>query len=196
MNFERFRIERLPFYSRNCQTLGVHRQSRWFTCCLLDICCGAGSVTPSFAEKYPDASTIGYEFSSGMLHKAKQKDVTNRIILVQGDASRLSYIDDCFDVVCCSHALYELQGRARTDALKEMKLVVNLDGQVYVMEREVPRNPLVKTLVKIMFHMRMLMMGSTDSREFLRQDLSPFKKIFANVTLSHTIRKKQTYHLP
>jgi demethylphylloquinol methyltransferase len=149
---------------------------------ILDICCGTGSVTLSFAEKYPDALTIGYDFSSGMLRKAKQKDVANRIILVQGDASRLSYIDDCFDVVCCSHALYELQGRARTDALKEMKRVVKPNGQVLIMEHEVPRNP----LVKILFHVRMLMMGSTDSGEFLRQDLSPYKKIFANVTLSHT----------
>ena len=37
MNFERFRIVRLPSYSRNCQTLGVHRQSRGFTCFLLQI---------------------------------------------------------------------------------------------------------------------------------------------------------------
>src|SRR5690606_10436716 len=72
---------------------------------ILDICCGTGSVTLSFAEKYPDALTIGYDFSIGMLHKAKQKDLANRILLVEGDASRLSFVDDCFDVVCCSHAL-------------------------------------------------------------------------------------------
>ena len=35
LNFERFRIARLPSYSRNCQTLWVHRQNRWFTCFLL-----------------------------------------------------------------------------------------------------------------------------------------------------------------
>lgn len=112
----------------------------------------------------------------------KQKDVANRIILVQGDALKLSYIDDCFDVVCCSHALYELKGQVRTDALKEMRRVVKPDGMVLIMEHEVPRNP----LVKILFHMRMLMMGSTDSREFLIQDLCPYQKIFANVSLSHT----------
>ena len=149
---------------------------------ILDICCGTGSVILSFAEKHTDALTIGYDFSIGMLHKAKQKDVANKTILVQGDASRLSYIDNCFDIVCCSHALYELQGRARTDALKEMKRVVKPGGQVLIMEHEIPRNPLVKML----FYVRMLLMGSTDSREFLRQDLSPYKKIFTNVTLSHT----------
>jgi len=48
--------------------------------------------------------------------------------------------------------------------------------------RQIPRNP----AVKILFNMRMLIMGSTDSREFVRQDLSPYKKIFTDVTLSHT----------
>lgn len=149
---------------------------------ILDICCGTGSVILSFAEKYSSALPIGYDFSIGMLQKAQQKDVANKIILTQGDASRLPYIDDCFDVVCCSHALYELKGQIRTQALKEMKRVVKPDGKVFIMEHEVPKNP----IVKIMFHLRMLMMGSSDSREFLRQDLSPYKKIFEDVTLSHT----------
>lgn len=108
--------------------------------------------------------------------------MAGRAHFVQGDAARLSFIDDCFDVVCCSHALYELQGQARTDALIEMKRVVKPNGKVLIMEHEVPRNP----LVKILFHVRMLMMGSSDTREFLRQDLAPYKKIFSNVSLSHT----------
>lgn len=149
---------------------------------ILDICCGTGSVILAFAEKQIDALTIGYDFSIGMLHKAQQKDVADKIILVQGGASKLSFIDDCFDVVCCSHALYELRGQIRTDALMEMRRVVKPDGKVLIMEHEVPRN----RLVKILFHMRMLMMGSTDTSEFLRQDLSPYKKIFTNVSLSHT----------
>ncbi len=149
---------------------------------ILDICCGTGSVIFSFAEKYTDALLTGYDFSAGMLHKAKQKDAAGRIVLVQGDAANLSYIDDCFDIVCCSHALYELKGRVRKDALMEMERVVKPGGNVLIMEHEVPQNP----FVKMMFHLRMLMMGSTDAREFLKQDLSPYKKIFTDVTLSHT----------
>jgi ubiquinone/menaquinone biosynthesis C-methylase UbiE len=101
--------------------------------------------------------------------------VANKIILVNGDAACLSFVDDCFDIVCCSHALYELKGQVRTDALLEMKRVLKPDGQVLIMEHEVPRN----SIVKVMFYIRMLMMGPTDSREF-------FKKIFTDVTLSHT----------
>ena len=149
---------------------------------ILDVCCGTGSVILAFAEKYPDALTTAYDFSAGMLSKAKQKEMGNKIVFVLGDAARLAYIDDCFDVVCCSHALYELKGRVRTDALMEMKRVVKPDGKVLIMEHEVPSNP----AVKILFYLRMLMMGSADSREFLKQDLSPYKKIFTDVTLSHT----------
>ena len=149
---------------------------------VLDICCGTGSVVLAFAEKYADILAIGYDFSLGMLDKAKEKDVEGKVILVNGDAACLSFVDDCFDVVCCSHALYELKGEMRTDALLEMKRVVKPEGQVLIMEHEVPEKP----VVKVMFYLRILMMGPKDSREFLQQGLSPFKKIFNDVTLSHT----------
>ena len=149
---------------------------------VLDICCGTGSVVLSFAEKYADALAIGYDFSVGMLRKTKKKDVAQKIILVNGDAAYLSFADECFEVVCCSHALYELKGQVRTDALIEMKRVVKPGGQVLIMEHEVPK----KFAIKMMFYIRMLMMGPTDSREFLKQGLTPFKKIFTDVTLSHT----------
>ncbi len=136
----------------------------------------------AFAEKYADILAIGYDFSPGMLHKAKAKDVAGKVTLVNGDAACLSFVDDCFDVVCCSHALYELKGEMRTAALQEMKRVVKPQGQVLIMEHEVPQKP----LVKMMFYLRMMMMGPTDSNEFVKQGLSPFTKIFSDVTLSHT----------
>ncbi|WP_028578727.1 class I SAM-dependent methyltransferase [Desulfogranum japonicum] len=149
---------------------------------ILDICCGTGSVILAFAKKYPEALVTGYDFSGGMLRKAKQKDGENRVAFVLGDAARLSYADDCFDIVCCSHALYELKGQVRIQALAEMKRVVKPDGLVFIMEHEVPRHP----LIKILFHIRMLMMGSSDAREFVEQDLQPYEKLFTKVALSHT----------
>jgi len=148
---------------------------------VLDICCGTGSVILAFTEKYADILAIGYDFSPGMLHKTKEKDVAGKVTLVNGDAACLSFVDDCFDVVCCSHALYELKGETRTAALQEMKRVVKPQGQVLIMEHEVPEKP----VVKMMFYIRM-MMGPTDSNEFVKQGLLPFTKIFNDVTLSHT----------
>ena len=59
---------------------------------VLDICCGTGSVIVAFAEKYADILAIGYDFSPGMLHKAKAKDVAGKITLVNGDAACLSFV--------------------------------------------------------------------------------------------------------
>ncbi len=153
---------------------------------ILDICCGTGSVILTFAEAYPLALTVGYDFSSGMLGKAKQKKVADNTGFIMGDAARLAFRSDCFDTVCCSHALYELKGRVRNNALMEMKRVVKPGGKVLIMEHEVPGNP----AIRVLFHLRMLMMGSADAKEFLRQDLSPYKKIFTDVTLSHTTSGK------
>lgn len=149
---------------------------------ILDICCGTGSVILAFAENFPDALAIGYDFSSGMLQKAKKKGGASKTTLVNGDAAYLSFVDDSFDVVCCSHALYELKGQVRIDALLEMQRVVKPGGQVLIMEHEVPKN----SLVKVLFYIRMMMMGPADAREFVKQGLLPFEKIFSQVTLTHT----------
>lgn len=149
---------------------------------VLDICCGTGSVILSFASRFPDLMAIGYDFSHGMLLKAGEKDLSRRAIFIEGDAAGLSFSDNSFDIVCCSHALYELKGHARKDALLEMRRVVKPDGSVLIMEHEIPK----KFLIRILLHIRMLIMGPKDSEEFLKQGLSPFQEIFSNVSLTHT----------
>ena len=149
---------------------------------VLDVCCGTGSVVLAFAKQFSEILAIGYDFSLGMLQKAREKDLSDKISFINGDAARLSFVDDSFDVVCCSHALYELKNQVRTDALIEMKRVVKPNGRVLIMEHEVPDNP----LIKILFYIRMLSMGPKDSREFVKQGISPFEKIFPHVSLSHS----------
>jgi demethylphylloquinol methyltransferase len=149
---------------------------------VLDICCGTGSVILSFADRFSDILAVGYDFSPGMLRRAMEKDLSGKVIFINGDAAGLAFADDYFDAVCCSHALYELKGQVRKKALLEMKRVVKPDGMVLIMEHEVP----VRPLIKILFNIRMLMMGSADSREFVRQGIRPFEEIFPYVTLSHT----------
>jgi ubiquinone/menaquinone biosynthesis C-methylase UbiE len=149
---------------------------------VLDVCCGTGSVILSFSERFPDTTAIGYDFSHGMLLKAHEKDLFHRLVLIEGDAANLPFEDNLFDAVCCSHALYELKGAVRKDALLEMRRVVKSSGRALIMEHEVPR----KLFIKILFYIRMLMMGPKDSYEFLKQGIFPFKKIFSEVTVSHT----------
>ncbi len=176
LHSHKYREETRKFLVDSAQ-LGNKKQPK-----VLDVCCGTGSVILSFAVQFPDILAIGYDFSYGMLIKAYQKDLSHRVILIEGDAANLSFVDDYFDVVCCSHALYELKGQFRKNALLEMKRVVKPNGLVLIMEHEIPS----KLFIKILFYIRMFVIGLTNSREFLKQGIYPYKEIFSNVTLSHT----------
>ena len=149
---------------------------------ILDICCGTGAVITAFAAQYTGSFTVGYDFSRGMLLKVREKPDARKIILIEGDAATLPFIDESFDVITCSHALYELKTSARQAALKEMKRVIRPSGVILIMEHEAPAH----TLVKILFNLRMLTMGSADAREFVKGGLEPFQRIFSDVSLFHS----------
>ncbi len=149
---------------------------------ILDICCGTGAVITAFANQYPKSVPVGYDFSHGMLLKVREKSPDRTIILIEGDAATLPFIDESFDVITCSHALYELKRKARQAALNEMKRVIRPGGAILIMEHEVPRHP----LVKILFNLRMMTMGSTDAKEFVKGGLEPFQRIFSDVSLHHS----------
>jgi ubiquinone/menaquinone biosynthesis C-methylase UbiE len=149
---------------------------------ILDICCGTGSVVLAFAERCPGAVVVGYDFSHGMLRKARKKTAFSRPVFVEGDAGQLPFSDDSFDVVTCSHALYELKGEAREHALWEMKRVVHPHGVVLLVEHEVPSNP----VMKLLFHIRLLSMGCHDAREFVEGGLQRLQKVFSRVALTHS----------
>ncbi|MEA2109990.1 MAG: methyltransferase domain-containing protein [Pseudomonadota bacterium] len=149
---------------------------------ILDVCCGTGAVILNFAGHYPEGLLVGYDFSHGMLQKTREKDPAGSITLVEGDASRLPFADHSFDVVTCSHALYELKGDARLLALEEMKRVIGEDGIILLMEHEVPR----KRWIRMLFYLRIYSMGSGDAKEFISGGVDFFKKIFPRVSVTHS----------
>jgi demethylphylloquinol methyltransferase len=155
---------------------------------ILDLCCGTGDVLLAFAQQYSNSLKIGYDFSRGMLAQARKKTTSASTSLVQGAAAVLPFADNSFDVVTCSHALYELKGEDRKNSLLEMKRVVRDKGVVLLMEHAIPKNP----VIKILFYIRMFMMGSADEREFVKGGIEPFRNIFSLVSLSFTPSEKST----
>lgn len=149
---------------------------------LLDICCGTGEVILACAKRHPGMVLIGYDFSRGMLRQAQAKPGASPITLIEGDALSLPFGRDCFDVVTCSHALYELKGQTRREALNEMKRVIRPMGAVFIMEHATPRQPVLKFL----FSLRMLAMGVADAREFVHAGLTPFEAVFPQVSLRYS----------
>jgi ubiquinone/menaquinone biosynthesis C-methylase UbiE len=149
---------------------------------ILDVCCGTAAVMLAFAQTYHHALFVGCDFSQGMLRKARGKNIGKQAFFVEGDAAELPFADDVFDVVTCSHALYELKGEARETALWEMRRVLRPGGCVLLMEHEIPANP----VLRLLFHVRLFSMGSEDAREFAAGGLERLRRIFPEVTLSHS----------
>ncbi|MBN1574958.1 MAG: methyltransferase domain-containing protein [Chitinispirillaceae bacterium] len=149
---------------------------------VLDVCCGTGSVLISFAGRFPGITAAGCDFSRGMLKRARKKTHSGGCTWIESDATQLPFVDNSFDIVTCSHALYELKGRHRKEALCEMKRVVRPGGVALVMEHEVPQKP----VTRLFFNMRMAAMGSDDAHEFVNSGEKPYRAHFPKVSVSHT----------
>ena len=157
---------------------------------VLDICTGTGSVVAEFSNRLTgEGMAVGVDFSRGMLKKAKKKATRLRltkICLVEGSAADLPFKGECFDVITCSHAFYELKGKEREKAIEEMARIAKKGGKLLIMEHEVPNNP----LVKLLFYLRIYVMGSKDARIFLKDELAPFRGSFEGDLRPGTKKKK------
>ncbi|HEY2266981.1 MAG TPA: class I SAM-dependent methyltransferase, partial [Streptosporangiaceae bacterium] len=106
---------------------------------VLDLAAGTGTSSRSFAES--GADTVACDFSVGMLRAGqakllardpKQALTRGTVSFAAGDALRLPFKDDAFDVVTISFGLRNVQ-RTR-DALEEMRRVTRSGGRLVVCE--------------------------------------------------------------
>jgi demethylmenaquinone methyltransferase/2-methoxy-6-polyprenyl-1,4-benzoquinol methylase len=147
---------------------------------VLDICTGTASL-PVVLEKKTgkEGLVVGIDFSRGMLEVGKGKTShKERICLVQADASRLPFKDETFDVVTCAHAFYELKGNAQDLCLKETVRVLKKGRSFLMMEHDIPKN----LIIRILFYMRLLSMGSKRAIEILFHEEALLKRYFKEVT--------------
>lgn len=106
---------------------------------VLDLAAGTGTSSRSFAES--GATTVACDFSLGMLRAGNTRMATSdplrtktrgQVSFVAGDALRLPFRDESFDVVTISFGLRNVHG-AR-DALAEMHRVTRPGGRLVVCE--------------------------------------------------------------
>ena len=99
---------------------------------VLDVACGPGNFTRSFARAVGEAGVVvGLDASLSMLERALQEGVPPNVAYVRGDATRLPFADEAFDAVCCFAALYFISDPLR--ALDEMTRVLKPGGRVAIM---------------------------------------------------------------
>ena len=148
----------------------------------LDLCTGTGSVAVELAKHVGKGGlVVGLVFSYGMLEKAKRKSVKlnlSQLCLVQGNAGQLPFRDSSFLGVSCSHAFYELKGVERAMAVEEVERVLEKGGRFCLMEHARPE----KLLSRLLFYIRLFLLGSKDVQQFLQNEESIFGKRFTNLT--------------
>jgi len=95
---------------------------------ILDIACGTG--TSSAALTRTGATVVGLDFSPGMLEHARRKH--SSVEFVEGDAMKLPFVSDEFDVVTISFGLRNVADPKV--ALDEMYRVLKPGGRLVICE--------------------------------------------------------------
>jgi ubiquinone/menaquinone biosynthesis C-methylase UbiE len=121
---------------------------------VLDVGCGPGNFTRTFASEVGDGLVVGLDASRTMLARAAQETDAHNVAYVRGDASALPFRDASFDAVCCFAALYLIEQPMR--AVSEIVRVLAPGGRVALLSScnrgPVPASitsPLVKRLTGV-----------------------------------------------
>ncbi len=146
---------------------------------VLDICCGTGSLLLELGEiTGPGGLAVGLDFSRGMLMAGREKtDKCSNICHVQADAAALPFAPRSFDAVTCTHAFYELKGAAQERALREIVRVLKPGKAFFMMEHDLPVNPLIRAL----FYLRLASMGVRRAVFILRHEQDTLERYFRTV---------------
>lgn len=115
-------VERFgPITDEVAQSLVAHASAKGKDA--LDLCCGQGALTAMLIEA--GANVTGLDFSPEML--ALAKTAAQGADLRQGDAAKLPFDDDSFDMVVCNFGMMHLPDQPK--ALAEICRVTRPDGR-------------------------------------------------------------------
>jgi len=107
---------------------------------ILDIAAGTGSSSRPLVDKGAEVTAL--DFSQGMIEQGRKQN--KNIKFVQGDALKLPFADNFFDVTTIS---FGLRNTSNTDkALKEALRVTKDGGRIVVAEFSHPVNPIFKKI--------------------------------------------------
>lgn len=107
---------------------------------VLDVATGTGSLAIDLSKSAE--KVVGIDLSSKMLDVAEKKRKNNNLSFLLMDASCMKFNDEEFDLVTISLGLHDMPLDIRTLVLKEVKRVLKRDGKLYILEYDLPQNPL------------------------------------------------------
>lgn len=98
---------------------------------VLDVGCGTGTNLMLYHEA--GCNVFGIDLSPAMVEIARKK-LGNRADIRLGDASKMPYSDDSFDLVTAFFILHEMPNRIRPAVISELARVVKHDGRILVID--------------------------------------------------------------
>ena len=101
---------------------------------ILEIGSGLGILTEQVADLVPDREVWGIEYSPEQLAAARARRRPN-LHFIQGDAHRLPFKDERFDVVYCRYVLEHVANPLHV--LREMHRVLKPEGKVFIEENNI-----------------------------------------------------------
>jgi len=114
----------------------------------LDVACGTGDLSIAAALEHPQISVTGIDFVREMVQagksKIEKKNMTEKVMLTQGDALHIPFDNSTFDVTGIAFGIRNIPNRDQ--ALKEMLRVTVPGGQILILEMTFIQNWFFKFL--------------------------------------------------
>lgn len=124
---------------------------------LLDVATGTADVLIELAQNDQRiASARGIDMSENMLNigrrKVEQKDLSDKVELIQGDANHLPFSDNTFEVATIAFGIRNMADPKKV--LSEMSRVLKNGGRVLVLEFSMAQSPALRFLQ--LFYLRII----------------------------------------
>lgn len=106
---------------------------------VLDVCCGTGAQVLEYGRR--GISATGIDISTSMLKVASRNTTKQKLTNVSfylADATKLPFVNNCFDYVSVSFGLHDKGRLTRYGVVAEMKRVVKQDGTLIFIDYAVP----------------------------------------------------------
>ena len=149
---------------------------------VLDVATGTADLAIAFVKKRNNIkNVIGLDMAKEMLaigdEKLKDMGLTDKVQLKQGDASKLKYKSESFDVLSISFGIRNVAEYER--ALKEFHRVLKHQGECFILEFSLPSNKIVRVLYLFYFRYILpilagIVSGSLSAYRYLNKTVESF----------------------
>lgn len=172
---------------------------------ILDVATGTGDLAIAALKIIPD-NIIGVDIAEDMLAvgrtKLKEKDPNQIITLEKGDSENLRFEDASFDAVMVAFGVRNYENLEK--GLSEMYRVLNIEGQVMILEFSKPKSFPVKQLYSFYFKyilpsLGRIISGDQAAYTYLPESVSAFPdgenflKILQKVGFNQVAHKPLTF---